>query len=594
MVLKSERIKKFEFVDLMNNPAMLWVVFIFVFFFGVVIIESTANTAFDIERETFNNSELLLGSNGTSFTLEETPTLLTANRWNSTWLDFDGTNDRITTINKSFTGGLTLNFFMSPNISDARSRPTIVPNWYSLYYNANSSDLTWFVGNGSSFSGGSTVTDFVDYNSWQMVSVIYNGTDGILYKNGLVNDSISFSGSFEEFTGLFSIGSNAQPIDNYFNGSIDHFSLLNNSVMSSQISRYYNESLYGKGLGKSVPILSYHAIKDTGGNSCSTALIGVCEQNFSNMISYLVNNSYQTITYQDYYNYINGQQLIPDKPIIITFDDIDNSTCSYVESVLDNASFIGVQNIISGSVGSSGSCTWADLSRQQSKGWGMQSHGVNGSSLLSLKSEDALLSLQNSKSAIEGNLSVSVIEFQYPSNQRNSTLDDLCSTIYEICVGNATNYPLPEYAFKSSNLTHDLGLPIFRINVENLTTLQQFQDNLNYRDFELLEYRLNENSGTTAHDLSTNGNNGTISGATWENDGNTVRLTNSTDYVLDSSTFTITEDPLSWSEINASYDYEVITTSNTTSVVRLTGMFIALTFVIILLIPLIRWFKNDR
>jgi len=38
----------------------------------------------------------------------------------------------------------------------------------------------------------------------------------------------------------------------------------------------------------------------------------------------------------------------------------------------------------------------------------------------------------------------------------------------------------------------------------------------------ILDLKLNENSGTTAYDISGNGNNGTISGATWNNDGNLV------------------------------------------------------------------------
>ena len=57
-------------------------------------------------------------------------------------------------------------------------------------------------------------------------------------------------------------------------------------------------------------------------------------------------------------------------------------------------------------------------------------------------------------------------------------------------------------AYTSTNL---LNVPLYRINLVNVTYL--------------LNYKLNENTGTTAYDVSGNANNGTITGATWNNDG---------------------------------------------------------------------------
>jgi len=54
----------------------------------------------------------------------------------------------------------------------------------------------------------------------------------------------------------------------------------------------------------------------------------------------------------------------------------------------------------------------------------------------------------------------------------------------------------------------------------------------NFDTTSVLAYNLDENSGTTAYDSSGNGNNGTISGATWQNDGVLVPLTENTDYSI--------------------------------------------------------------
>jgi hypothetical protein len=70
----------------------------------------------------------------------------------------------------------------------------------------------------------------------------------------------------------------------------------------------------------------------------------------------------------------------------------------------------------------------------------------------------------------------------------------------------------------------------------------------------LAYYSMNENSGATTYDSSGNGNNGTISGATWQNDGVLVSLTNGVDYSVEPYTgiFTI---------LNPVYQYSYIMTS---------------------------------
>ena len=77
-------------------------------------------------------------------------------------------------------------------------------------------------------------------------------------------------------------------------------------------------------------------------------------------------------------------------------------------------------------------------------------------------------------------------------------------------------------------------------------------------DLPKISYQFNENSGTTAHDLSGNGNDGTISGATWNTDGLFVLLTEGVDYSLSTTTglFTILNTDLQWSEMIASWTYD--------------------------------------
>lgn len=75
-------------------------------------------------------------------------------------------------------------------------------------------------------------------------------------------------------------------------------------------------------------------------------------------------------------------------------------------------------------------------------------------------------------------------------------------------------------------------------------------------DYGLMgEWNLNENSLTTAYDTSGNGNDGTISGATWQDDGVDVSLTEGTDYSITGDVFTILNTDYAWSGIDASWDF---------------------------------------
>ena len=77
--------------------------------------------------------------------------------------------------------------------------------------------------------------------------------------------------------------------------------------------------------------------------------------------------------------------------------------------------------------------------------------------------------------------------------------------------------------------------------------------------------KLSEMIGTIAYDFSGNGNNGTISGATWRNDGILNTLISGVDYSLNNNIFTILNDEFSWSQLLI--DYDVVTVSEEKSAV---------------------------
>jgi len=75
------------------------------------------------------------------------------------------------------------------------------------------------------------------------------------------------------------------------------------------------------------------------------------------------------------------------------------------------------------------------------------------------------------------------------------------------------------------------------------------------QDDSVLRYELNENSGTTAYDVSGSGNNGIIDGATWNDDGVDVALTQNTDYTLIGAIFTVINNDYAWTGIDGVWNY---------------------------------------
>ncbi|KKK98753.1 hypothetical protein LCGC14_2639620, partial [marine sediment metagenome] len=108
---------------------------------------------------------------------------------------------------------------------------------------------------------------------------------------------------------------------------------------------------------------------------------------------------------------------------------------------------------------------------------------------------------------------------------------------------------------------------------------------------------INEDTGTDIYSINettsrvfTDG----IIGATYLNDAIDVTLTNGTDYNVGGNIFTTINQDLAWTQINATYFFGSSTSTSTTTILRLTGIFLALSFIIFLLIPIVILIKNKK
>jgi Polysaccharide deacetylase len=126
-----------------------------------------------------------------------------------------------------------------------------------------------------------------------------------------------------------------------------------------------------------IPVLCFHGIGTPSPVTGSVGNYNVTLGNFTAEMAYLSQQGYTTITPQQYANWLNGiRQLLPAKPILLTFDDAFVSD-TQATPVLDKYGFRAVVFVISGYAnGDYGSlyAGWGIVQAMAREGWMIQLH----------------------------------------------------------------------------------------------------------------------------------------------------------------------------------------------------------------------------
>jgi peptidoglycan/xylan/chitin deacetylase (PgdA/CDA1 family) len=165
-----------------------------------------------------------------------------------------------------------------------------------------------------------------------------------------------------------------------------------------------------------VPIMMYHIIgpPDRPANDA----LAVSEADFKAQMSYLTCAGYTPITVQRLFDAFDGQAALPEKPIILTFDDGWVGQYTYGFPVLRQHGFVGSFAIVTGFVEGGGPyMSWAQIQEMANAGMEMMSHTVWHIDLGSTDDATDIDQLQTSKSTIATHIGHSVDYFVYPSGE---------------------------------------------------------------------------------------------------------------------------------------------------------------------------------
>ena len=125
---------------------------------------------------------------------------------------------------------------------------------------------------------------------------------------------------------------------------------------------------------KQVPILCYHHIRDAASVSKNSMGYDVTLNQFKAQMKTLADSGYKTILPEQYYDYLTKGTPLPEKPVMLTYDDTDEEQFSFAKPEMDKYGFKGVYFIMTISIGRPRYMTKEQIKQLSDEGHVIASH----------------------------------------------------------------------------------------------------------------------------------------------------------------------------------------------------------------------------
>lgn len=180
--------------------------------------------------------------------------------------------------------------------------------------------------------------------------------------------------------------------------------------VSSLKSNVYDNS-NKKSNNESVPVLMYHSICDDHDDN----IMKVPKKQFDEQMKYLKDNGYHTLSADEFYNFLVNGKSIPQKSVLITFDDgyqnqYDNAYPTLKKYKFNAVMFIITNYLDKGTLYLKSS----ELKEMSENGIDIECHTTNHAKLDKLSYQEQLENLEKSKNKLEEICGKSVRAIAYP------------------------------------------------------------------------------------------------------------------------------------------------------------------------------------
>ncbi|MEL6308558.1 MAG: polysaccharide deacetylase family protein [Chloroflexota bacterium] len=214
------------------------------------------------------------------------------------------------------------------------------------------------------------------------------------------------------------------------------------------------------------PIMMYHYISATPEDAPRTLRdLTVLPENFVQQLDSIRERGYTTITMRDMWAGMQGTIPLPEKPIVLTFDDGYWDAFAHAAPALLERGMTGTFYLVSSFMEQPGYLTWEQARIMHSQGLEIGGHSATHGDMSRQTRETQEEEIISSTSAIEAQIGVRPVSFCYPfGRQTYITREILTEQGYQTAVTTAyATYHTPRTPYR-------LG----RVRIRHTTTLTQF------------------------------------------------------------------------------------------------------------------------
>ncbi len=175
-----------------------------------------------------------------------------------------------------------------------------------------------------------------------------------------------------------------------------------------------------------IPVLVYHHVRTQEGWAKSTWSwkMTVTPQTFEKQMQWLVDKNYTTITLDEAVAAIRGETWLPEKPVVITFDDNNLSQYDVALPIMEKHGQKAVFYLIAKYLDSANMVNRERALELQNKGHEIASHTMTHRALPGLNDADLTWELEESKRVLEELTGRPVNHIAYPGTAHNQRVRD--------------------------------------------------------------------------------------------------------------------------------------------------------------------------
>lgn len=213
---------------------------------------------------------------------------------------------------------------------------------------------------------------------------------------------------------------------NNLNSKLSYDNINVNNIVSSNIELQKASHYISKSISDTyIPILMYHSISDR--DPSNTLLVSPSQ--FDNEMAWLNDNGFTSLSLEElYYSLTTGN--VPEKPVVITFDDGYDDNYINAYPILQKYGLIGNFFVITDYMGTEPGFMNIDMLKEMhSNGMVIESHTSNHKELKNLSDEAKISSLKNAQSFLKDNLNIDSKFLCYPVGRYDESTKNIVSSL---------------------------------------------------------------------------------------------------------------------------------------------------------------------